>query len=150
MRPGPRNPGESAADYNARVKAMEAKWKAGMGRPKGGGTKSTTPVRVPKDPGTGAPKPRGGVGGGVGGGVKGGTQGASKPGLAKPSGLSPIPPKPSTPKKPVVTTPRPIRSGINDGLGNGVRGSVKGGAGTGGGRGTAPRPGYGGGKPKMR
>lgn len=139
MRPGPKKPGESAAEYNARVKAMEQKWMSGMGRPKGGGTKSTTPV---KTPGTRVMDTRG-------------TQGASKPGVAKPSGLSPIPPKPSTPKKPVVTTPRPIRSGINDGLGNGVRGSVngvrggvKGGAGTGGGRGTAPRPGYGGGKPK--
>lgn len=39
MRPGPKKPGESAAEYNARVKAMEQKWMSGMGRPKSGGTK---------------------------------------------------------------------------------------------------------------
>ena len=67
--------------------------------------------------------------------------GASKPrGMSsadpgsRPRGMSPIPPKPPTPTKPTVTTPRPI--------------SPKGGAGAGGGRGTAPRPGYGGGKPR--
>lgn len=39
MRPGPKKPGESAAEYSARVKAMEQKWMSGMGRPKtGGGT----------------------------------------------------------------------------------------------------------------
>ena len=33
MRPGPKKPGESAAEYSARVKAMEQKWMSG-GRPK--------------------------------------------------------------------------------------------------------------------
>lgn len=101
MRPGPKKPGESAAEYNARVKAMEQKWMSGMGRPKGGGT-----------------------------------QGASKPigGGGAPSGMSPIPPKPRTPVKPTVTTPRPI-SPKGDG------GSRP--------RGTSPAPGYGGGKPKV-
>jgi len=36
MRPGPKKPGESAAEYSARVKAMEQKWMSGMGRPKTG------------------------------------------------------------------------------------------------------------------
>ena len=39
MRPGPKKPGESAAEYSARVKAMEQKWMSGMGRPKTGGGK---------------------------------------------------------------------------------------------------------------
>lgn len=47
MRPGPRNPGESVADYNTRVKAMEAKWKAGMGGPKSGGTKGGAAAAAP-------------------------------------------------------------------------------------------------------
>ena len=37
MRPGPKKPGESAAEYSARVKAIEQKWMTGMGRPKTGG-----------------------------------------------------------------------------------------------------------------
>lgn len=41
MRPGPKKPGESAAEYSARVKAMEERWMAGMGRPKTSGTKPT-------------------------------------------------------------------------------------------------------------
>ncbi|MEN9777578.1 MAG: hypothetical protein RJB04_1333 [Verrucomicrobiota bacterium] len=180
MRPGPRNPGESAADYNTRVKAMEAKWKAGMGGPKSGGTKAA------------------GAGAGGGGGKPGGTtpskptgttpvgprtQSASRPPIDSGRNMTPTPPKPSTPKKPVVTTPTAIkrpgtpvrdvrRTGGGAGAGGGVKGgalprpvgpvppkttvipprpiSPKGGAGAGGGRGTAPRPGYGGGKPKMR
>jgi hypothetical protein len=59
MRPGPKKPGESAADYNARIKAMEQKF---LDRPKGpktgGGAPSTprgtTPVMPPK------PRPGGG------------------------------------------------------------------------------------------
>jgi hypothetical protein len=68
MRPGPKKPGESAADYNARIKAMEQKF---LNRPKGpktgGGapvrpdrpampSKPTTPVRPPK-PRPGEPLP---------------------------------------------------------------------------------------------
>ena len=36
MRPGPKKPGESAAEYSARIKAMEQKFMGG-GRPKTGG-----------------------------------------------------------------------------------------------------------------
>ena len=46
MKPAPQRPGESAADFKARVKASEERWKAGMGRPKiSGGTPS--PVKTP-------------------------------------------------------------------------------------------------------
>lgn len=40
MRPGPKKPGESAAEYSARVKAMEQKFMGG-GRPKTGGGASS-------------------------------------------------------------------------------------------------------------
>lgn len=46
MRPGPKKPGESAAEYSARVKAMEERWKAGMGRPKTSGA-GPSPVKTP-------------------------------------------------------------------------------------------------------
>ncbi len=45
MKPAPQRPGESAADFKARVKASEERWKAGMGRPKTGGGPS--PVKTP-------------------------------------------------------------------------------------------------------
>lgn len=161
MRPGPRNPGESVADYNTRIKAMEAKWKAGMGGPKSGGTKAAGagPVRV--SPGTG----------GAGGG--------------KPRGTTPTPPKPGmssadpgskTPAQlakeaesrrigiargSIVVPRTPItaaqRKAENDRLMK-IRGSdmpkakpapaAKGPAGSGANRGTAAAPGYGGGKPR--
>lgn len=55
MKSMPLKPGETKSQYMDRVRAT-----------KPAGTTSAGPVRVPKDPGTGAPKPR------VGGGVKGG------------------------------------------------------------------------------
>lgn len=89
------------------------------------------------------------------------TQGASKPiaGGGKPSGLSPIPPKPP---KPTVTTPTAIPTRVPRDSGTGApkpRSGAGGGAGVKGGvkrpgtpvrdvRGPAPRPGFGGGKPK--
>ena len=120
MRPGPKKPGESAADYNTRVKAMEQKWMSGTGRPKGGGTQGASKPGAPSRPvGPVPPKPR---------------------------GMTPIPPKPRTPVKPFVTTPRPIRTPKDPGTG--APKPRTGGGGVKGGGGTAPRPGYGGGKPK--
>lgn len=46
MRPGPKKPGESAAEYSARVKAMEQRWMSGMGRPKTSGA-GPSPVKTP-------------------------------------------------------------------------------------------------------
>jgi murein DD-endopeptidase MepM/ murein hydrolase activator NlpD len=48
MRPGPKKPGESAAEYSARVKAMEQKWMSGMGRPKTGGGPSSVKTPGPR------------------------------------------------------------------------------------------------------
>jgi len=63
MRPGPKKPGESAAEYSARVKAMEQKWMSGMGRPKTGsgspkGDGGSRPRGTSPAPGYGGGKPK--------------------------------------------------------------------------------------------
>jgi hypothetical protein len=109
MRPGPKKPGESAADYNARIKAMEQKF---LDRPRGpktgGGAPSTPRATSPVPPKPGGPvRPRGtspapGYGGG-------------KPGTIKPGVKGGMPPVP-------VTTPKPIKTPIRDGRGSaGIR-----------------------------
>jgi hypothetical protein len=62
MRPGPKKPGESAAEYSARVKAMEQKWMSGMGRPKTGGGASSGGGRRDMGPGSGGAPSSGGRG----------------------------------------------------------------------------------------
>jgi hypothetical protein len=93
MRPGPKKPGESAADYNARIKAMEQKFLDRPRGPKTGGGAPSTPRATSPVP----PKPRSPV----------------KP---------PVPvttPKPIKPPVP-VTTPKPIKTPIRDGRGAGA------------------------------
>jgi len=77
MRPGPKKPGESAAEYSARVKAMEQKFMGG-GRPKTGGGASS---------GGGRPK-TGSGGASSGGGKPPGTVGHHGPGSGV---VAPIP-----------------------------------------------------------
>jgi hypothetical protein len=72
MRPGPKKPGESAAEYSARVKAMEQKWMSGMGRPKTGGGPSSV-----KTPGPRVTDTRGSSGG-MGGSSSGGDRQAKE------------------------------------------------------------------------
>jgi hypothetical protein len=143
MRPGPKNPGESAADYKARVKAMEDKF---MNRPQGpktgtgmgGSTKPRGGVAIdparPR-PGTGTmptPKPvrLGGLGGGAPSTPRGTTPPPPKPPKPRPGGGrtgNDVVVRPSTPRGTTPTPPKPR---------------------PGGGRGTAAAPGYGGGKPR--
>ena len=78
MKPAPQRPGESAADFKARVKASEERWKAGMGRPKTGGGASS---------GGGRPK-TGSGGASSGGGKPPGTVGHHGPGSGV---VAPIP-----------------------------------------------------------
>jgi len=101
MKSMPLKPGETKSQYMDRVRAT---------KPAG----TTGPVRVPKDPGTGAPKPRGGVGGGVKGGMAPIDSGRGIP----------IPPKGGgNGVKPKVRTPRtPIRPGRPPGFGGMVKG----------------------------
>ena len=81
MKSMPLKPGETKSQYMDRVRSTKPT-----------GTTSAGPVRVPKDPGTGAPKPR------VGGGVKGGgrrsdmapTPATSTPPRPKTGGMAPI------------------------------------------------------------
>jgi len=96
MRPGPKKPGESAAEYSARVKAMEQKWMSGMGRPKTGGGGASS--------GGGRPK-TGGGGASSGGGKPPGTVGHHGPG----SGL--VPPVPRFKDKPGGKLPPKIDFG---------------------------------------
>ena len=116
MRPGPKKPGESAAEYSARVKAMEERWKAGIGRPKTSGTKPT------------------GAGGGRGGMTP-------PPGMmyGPDDGLIPIPKKGGTPRprgtspapgygggKPVRVMPGKTPMRVTGGMGMKSGGTVKG------------------------
>ncbi len=93
MRPGPKKPGESAAEYSARVKAMEQKFMGG-GRPKTGGGASS-----------GGGRPKTGGGASSGGGKPPGTVGHHGPG----SGL--VPPVPRFKDKPGGKLPPKIDFG---------------------------------------
>ena len=102
MRPGPKKPGESAAEYSARIKAMEQKFMGG-GRPKTGGGGASSGGGRPKTGGGGASS-----GGGRPGPGKidfGGKPKVPAFELTKPS--KPLPPKmpgirPAPPKMPGI------------------------------------------------
>ena len=125
MRPGPKKPGESAADYNARIKAMEQKFLNRPQGPKTGGGKPSTPPTGP---------------------TRGNSVGGTRPGESKTDYLARI----RDMKAAGVKFTTPGRTG-NDIM---VRPGTKPTPPTppkprpGGGRGTAAAPGYGGGKPR--
>jgi hypothetical protein len=81
MRPGPKKPGESAAEYSARVKAMEQKWMSGMGRPKTGGGPSS--VKTPGPRVTDTRGSSGGMGGSSSGGDRQAKESAARDAAAR-------------------------------------------------------------------
>lgn len=112
MRPGPKKPGESAAEYSARVKAMEQKWMSGMGRPKTGGGPSSVKTPGPRVSDTRGPNypknpvrsgetktqyldrvrsEKGGSSGGKGGSSSGGGRRDMGPVRGAPKGPAPMP-----------------------------------------------------------